>query len=87
MPATRTESNLSNALLERVEPRVVEQLPKRMLLLQLIERVAAKATGGGKSYHVVAERIVLIHDPNRCHTFLGHITERYCSNPCAIRAT
>lgn len=53
MPVVANTVNIDEALLERVEPRVVQQLPKRMLFLNLAERVAAKAQGGGRSYIIV----------------------------------
>jgi hypothetical protein len=50
VPTVRNVTNINEVLLEKVEPRIVAQLPTRMLLLQLLERVAAKVNGGGQSY-------------------------------------
>lgn len=53
MPAVQNVSALDATLLERVEPRIVAQLPERMLLLKFVERVSAKTMGGGRSYVIV----------------------------------
>jgi hypothetical protein len=53
VPAVRNEANITNALLDVVEKRVVGQLPKRMLLYSLAQKVVPKVVGQGKSFIVV----------------------------------
>lgn len=50
MPQVGNVASLDGALLERVQKRVVAQLPQRTLMLQLVEKSVAKTMGQGKQY-------------------------------------